>query len=654
MKINRLSLTNFRQFYGHQEITFSTDPESPITLIIGDMGYGKSNIMNAICWTLWGDEPHLSMKSADAGELSEGYANTQALEENGIEQDLSIEVEVRLEDDEGTECIITRTGSARLDANGTINVSRPSVSMLYDDGSSHVVVDAEDIEDRIGQIIPKDLRHLFLFNGETIHQDVLEVGHLGTAVEHISQVAVLDRATKHIRSLITKERPQNPDEEEMIGIQKSIAERTEVLNLRRTELHGVEKELQQIEEEFEKQQEALGGAEIAEIEALKDKMSTCRAQRGELRTTLRHARERLHRETVNTGGIGLSKSLIEECLRYIENERMSGSFPPPIDREYLERLLANSQCICGTPLHENTESYEKIKQAIRDYDLPVYKKELDSAEPLLRRMLFKDPAKTISDLISEYEDARTQVERNRKHMERLEGELKKYPDFEINRIGVAIQNLRIREKRLTEKKANLSREVRDSSEEVSKLHRKKETLDQRSRRADRVKNRLYWLEEVANNLEQLRAKYMESVRSKLASTLRKNWGKLILKDESYDLIIDDYYRPAILDKHGRNRTVTRSKGELQTLGYAYTAALTEVADIRAPFIVDTPLGRIAKKPGANIARLLPKLLEGRQLVFLATDREYDSETKKAWCELIGRSYVLKHAKGATTVEAYET
>ena len=48
MKILSLKMTNFRQFYGRQELHFSTDSKKNITLIHAENGVGKTALLNAI------------------------------------------------------------------------------------------------------------------------------------------------------------------------------------------------------------------------------------------------------------------------------------------------------------------------------------------------------------------------------------------------------------------------------------------------------------------------------------------------------------------------------------------------------------------------------------------------------------------------------
>ena len=62
MRIEKLILKNYRQFRD-SKIIFPQRSEADLHIIIGVMGTGKTNILNAINWCLYGDEPHLSKDS---------------------------------------------------------------------------------------------------------------------------------------------------------------------------------------------------------------------------------------------------------------------------------------------------------------------------------------------------------------------------------------------------------------------------------------------------------------------------------------------------------------------------------------------------------------------------------------------------------------
>ena len=56
MKLSRIKMKNFRQFYGHQEITFSDDDEQNVTVVHAENGVGKTTLLNAVLWAMYGKQ----------------------------------------------------------------------------------------------------------------------------------------------------------------------------------------------------------------------------------------------------------------------------------------------------------------------------------------------------------------------------------------------------------------------------------------------------------------------------------------------------------------------------------------------------------------------------------------------------------------------
>ena len=54
MKLQRLEFNDFRLYQGHQEITFATDPKKNVTIVYGANGGGKTTLLNAFLWALFG------------------------------------------------------------------------------------------------------------------------------------------------------------------------------------------------------------------------------------------------------------------------------------------------------------------------------------------------------------------------------------------------------------------------------------------------------------------------------------------------------------------------------------------------------------------------------------------------------------------------
>lgn len=55
MKLLRLTLDNFRAFYGRQTLDLAVEDDNPAVLIFGNNGAGKTTLLNAFAWALYGE-----------------------------------------------------------------------------------------------------------------------------------------------------------------------------------------------------------------------------------------------------------------------------------------------------------------------------------------------------------------------------------------------------------------------------------------------------------------------------------------------------------------------------------------------------------------------------------------------------------------------
>ena len=102
MLIKCITLHNFRQFKGKQKLVFSNDPKKNVTVLLGDNTFGKTTILQAFNWCLYGiadfpkdSNPDFLLNLEVSNELA------------GVQQKSEVYVEVILEH-KGMEYIILR------------------------------------------------------------------------------------------------------------------------------------------------------------------------------------------------------------------------------------------------------------------------------------------------------------------------------------------------------------------------------------------------------------------------------------------------------------------------------------------------------------------------------------------------------------------
>src|ERR1035441_8741510 len=111
VKLLKINLHHFRQFYGKHEFTFATDPERNVTLLHAENGVGKTTLLNAVLWAFYG-------VTTKKFEQREKILNFEALQEG---KNLAT-VEILFEH-EGSTYILQRQHYQKNEQNGEVRVN---------------------------------------------------------------------------------------------------------------------------------------------------------------------------------------------------------------------------------------------------------------------------------------------------------------------------------------------------------------------------------------------------------------------------------------------------------------------------------------------------------------------------------------------------
>ena len=157
MKIKSITLENFGPYYGVQHIDLATDSAAPIVLIYGENMRGKTSILRAIRWALYG-----KVLSHEGEELdSRGFANYDARDESS-----SVTVSVEIVFDENSSDV-TLKRSYVLTQNDDQNriVTQEQIFLKPANGPA---MPTKDIPEAVAKILHSDVSDFFLFDGETL------------------------------------------------------------------------------------------------------------------------------------------------------------------------------------------------------------------------------------------------------------------------------------------------------------------------------------------------------------------------------------------------------------------------------------------------------------------------------------------------------
>jgi DNA sulfur modification protein DndD len=130
------------------------------------------------------------------------------------------------------------------------------------------------------------------------------------------------------------------------------------------------------------------------------------------------------------------------------------------------------------------------------------------------------------------------------------------------------------------------------------------------------------------------------VRS-LGKAMTDFYKQLAHKHQVDRIEITDAGATRILSVTGSEIEFDRSAGENQIFATALIAGLAKVSGVKAPMVVDTPLGRLDSKHRDNILKFWTSDTS-RQVILLSQDEEIDFHFYKHIKDSVAKTYLLVH------------
>lgn len=649
LKIFALELKNFRQYKGLKRIEFSTDDKKNFTVVQGANGTGKTNLLNAITWCLYGDEKHLS-KISSHGMISgiTQMVNNRTVEECEDNKFVEIKVRMILGDNKPT-YQIQRTKMGIKDSDGTItfdNTDNFQVLWLSNDRDWKPVTSQPNYF--INLLLPEGIHDFFFFDGEKL-DDFFKTGsskRIHDSIKSVAQIDILDKAMEHL------DRMQDDIRRSSKGLDSNVDEKNARIDILKAELKKKKETLERLES-----QDTQLESNIKEID---EKMRTSSVPNVKL---LQKNRDQLERdiEALDRRRTALEKQAISHLVdsapyvyareailfssKLIKDRYKRGDLPPKVRQTYIKELLESGQCICGTPLLNGSPEREKVKRLARLAQLSSIEDAITSGkfklEEILRDM---NQFLTSRDFYGrELESLEREINDKQEALKDISSQL---GTTEVEEIAKLESNRKI----LDDERKNLNQEIGSLNSDITKtdawleqLQSEQEKVLAKNKRYSNLMKQLHLCREAYKVVETIKGQILNQIRKIIELKTKEYFISLIWKKETFvDLKIDSNFNVSLFHRGGWDALGLLSAGERQVLALSFMAALREAARVDAPVVIDTPLGRISGEPKENIAGLLPKYLKNTQVILFVTDQEYTQAVRTRLLERIGKEHRLEY------------
>jgi len=350
MKLERIIIENFRQYFGRQKLTFPKDSQRNVTVIHGVNGAGKTSLFLAINWCLYGEGV------SNVGELISKEAISRAKPGEIVHSSVELS--------------FTHNGERYLVSRRLRGAKRPDGSISLQIGDDFTLMktrlngETEKVNNPVGTInaiLPSNVRTYFLFDGEKIDNFAKPESsdEVKYAIYNVLKLEVLTRARRHLEEVADEYR-------------------RELKRISSGELRELVEQLEQLRNKKEKDLKKLDEV-VREIESARNKIKDIDQRLLELQNARAHQqqRERLERDIqqirtelnelieeirsiVTCGYMIKAKPALITALSILDEKRERGEIPSNIRQQFIQDLIDRKVCICGRPFEIGSNEHKHL------------------------------------------------------------------------------------------------------------------------------------------------------------------------------------------------------------------------------------------------------------------------------------------------------
>lgn len=641
MRFQSIEIKNYRQ-YRDLNLEFFQG-EHDLQVIIADNGVGKTNLLNAFTWCLYGIEPHLgtSQKQGSRPYKEEPKLNKEVILECAQEGVASAIVSVTVDIDRGrggkeSTIRVRRTVPFSIAADGRVTEKKPqeTLKVVIMRAGGNQVYSGESAQEYLNKLLPESIREYFFFDGEQLNNYFRETGgeKIKEAVYSISQIdlftTMAERLGKVVREFTRQaasystnakqyEKAKEQCERTLAGAQKFIAKSNQEIQELNNHIAEINDSLSGVENvgELEETQKGLQKKADGLAKALD-------ARRGEYYDFVRQYIVDFYLYPIAL-----------KCLDHIREMQRGGQLPPQIDRGLLMDSLEAGECvICKhilsdedrTRIDEMLESFkvgsetsnilssmtselQRVVDAVDGYPSKrdQYLGRLGDAEGALDAI--EEDLKEVSAKVAKYAGRSEQLKELIDRRKKYQNELQKLSQ----EIGV---------------KQNVARRMEI---EINTADRKMRAELEKNAKARKLKELVDFGNRALGILRRAEKAVVDETRERMAEKTESLFKGLVWKGSKCQRIeLTENYTPLLFDKYEYSCAGTCSAAERSLLALSFTLAMHEVSGFESPLFIDTPIARASGENRENFADTLVEVSEDKQLILAFTPDEYSASIEE--------------------------
>lgn len=616
MKFRSATFNNFR-LLRNVHIDFSVDSEKPLTVIRAENETGKTTILNALQWALFG-ESGLPTNGVSYRIIPIDWDTSSLAKPAEITAELEFEHTFERQNDDGTwfetkeVYLASRRATEKLEGVDRWNRYDESFQLFHITDNGYLPLKGGELV--IRQIMGSNLKDLFFTDSDRALSFITSEVSAGekrkkvqTAIRDMLGFELLENASYHVKKGLSDIRGQVKEfagNEEITQVEQrvqSLSEKEDQNNSRLAELddniNNIESDIEDLDQKIERALEKGNKEELVKEKQGKSEVLS--------KTRIRlEAIKKQHGQLFQSEELSqlLIKGYLVKSDGMLAELKKKGVIPRtaiPILKERLEI----GECICGESLQPGSSRFSHIQKLISDQES---NSEVDDRLTELRiiasqKVIQVDKVdggwlEQIRHLIENRTYIEKQIEIVEKDIKALEKKIDMLPDADVGflraqrkeRIGIKDTLIKEQGIRIGDKE-RIARIRRDAEDKLAKL------LSQQSKYL-KVRCRIEAASDILNVLVTSYKAIEDEEIPQVSKSMNDMFLEMIQSDPETSIIckteISPSYDITVVGPMGRrlDTDLDLNGASRRALTMAFLLALTEVSGVVAPNIIDTPLG----------------------------------------------------------------
>ena len=635
MKLIKLKVKNFRQFYSTQELEFSNDPAKNVTLIHGENNGGKTALLNALRWCLY---EQITENLLEPGKLINDHAK------NNGEKKFSVTLQLH-HNHKLYEVIREKS------------LTSPSILKIYEikEGCYSPAAEKEP-NALINSFLPEEMSEYFFYQGEgtgTLNSKN-NFSHINDAIERVLGLTVANKTVGHLISVkrnyeneLKKFSASNELPDAISRKQELESNIDKLGNTLVEKRESAQQAFSRFEEETTKLARFNKTAIEQDIKLRRDKEKLVSDVERQYVDILAKKSNQLS----NWIKSAFSHSLSQVNLSTINTEELNKTSRYSVDKHLLKDIIENSECICGATVSDDNNAGKLIRELSKfsvDYKL---KNRWMRAEELKSKLeQLSNPKQAMTDVLADIDNYIDTIDDNNREIKDLSATIKESDIKGIKDIEEEKDKAEATYKALNSEVPRLESNLKRAKTDLNDIGVRINKLLSHEPQAEKFRKLINACNEIIKLYEESIKSSKDGVDSILLRKMQILFSKVSFT--GYEVANDNNpgrFKWVIIDKKGKKVAV--GNGYQAMLSISFIIALIQFSNGRvndkrhlltpgtvAPFIADSILAFIGGDNGRELIKFIADSVE--QSIFMFSQKQLDSDTYEGIKNKVGKEYSL--------------